>query len=128
MRIHRLRRLRGLASIALLFALSLFLYGGNYSGILTVTTTGTAVKLSTATPTPPVSCISLTITAKTTNAGTIYIGGSNVSAANKIGAFINSSFPSAYFAPSSTTALYSPSTIWIDATNSADGVSYECYR
>lgn len=112
----------------LLSILPLLLCAAYYSGIQTVTTSGTAVQLSSASPVPPTSCIALTIAAKTSNTGTIYIGGTNVSAANKIGVYINSSFPSAYFAPSSTTALYSPQSIWLDATISGDGVSYTCYR
>lgn len=113
----------------LLFLLPCWLLLAGYtSGTLTVVTSGTAVQLSTASPVPPASCISLTIAAKTSNTGTIYIGGSNVSAANKIGVYINSSFPAAYYGPSSTTALYDPQSIYIDATVSGDGVSYTCYK
>jgi hypothetical protein len=108
------------------------LMGGYYSGNGTVTTAGTAVQLSVASsPIPPTSCITLTIQAKSSNSGTLYIGGSNVSAANKIGAALTNGVTppaSAYFGPSSTTALYSPQTIWLDTTNSGDGYTYTCYK
>lgn len=120
-------KLRRLSRIFLILPCWL-LFGAYYSGIVTVTTSGTPVQLSAASPAPPTSCISLTIAAKTSNVGTIYIGGSNVSASNKIGVYINSSFPAAYFGPSSTTALYSPQSIWLDTTNSGDGVTYTCYK
>jgi len=121
-------KLRRLLGVITLLSCSLMLYGTNYTGSLTVTTSGTARPLSAASPAPPTNCISLTVTAKIGNVGTIYVGGSNVSAASKIGAYINSSFPSAYFAPAASNPLYSPSQIYIDATDSGDGVSYACYK
>lgn len=117
--------------ILFLLAACNLLWGAYYSGTKTVAASGTRVQLSTATPVPPSSCISLTIQALSTNAGTIYIGGSNVSAASKIGAQLtNGTTPpaSAYFGPSSTTALYSPEAIWLDAGSSGDGVTYLCYK
>ncbi len=112
----------------LALAACLMLQAGNYSGIGTVTTSGTPIAISTFSPAPPNSCISLTLTWVTTNSGTIYIGGTNVSAANKIGAYINSSFPSAYFAPAAGNAYVSPASIYVDAATSGDKVSYSCYR
>lgn len=107
------------------------LWGAYYTGIQTVTTSGTRVQLTAASPTPPASCISLTVQAKSSNTGTIYVGGSNVSASSKIGvALVNGATPAAaaYFSPSSTTALYSTGAVWLDATVSGDGVSYACYK
>lgn len=119
-------KLRLLAFLGALLLCS-FTWGSiNNTGSVTITTAGTAVQLSAAgSPAPPTTCQSLTITAFVTNVGTIYIGGSNVSASNHIGAYINSSFPSAYFAPGVT---YTPTGIWFDATNSGDKVSYACLR
>jgi hypothetical protein len=107
--------------------LAVLLFGGYTSGTKVVTTAGTRVQLSTATTT----CISLTIQVLSTNAGTIWIGGNNVSASGTIGLALSPSVTppaSAAFGPSSTTALYSLSEIWLDATNSGDGVTYACYR
>lgn len=107
------------------------LWGAYYTGIQTVTTAGTRVQLTAASPTPPAACISLTVQAKSSNTGTIYVGGSNVNASTKIGvALVNGATPAAaaYFSPSSTTALYSTAAIWLDATVSGDGVSYACYK
>ena len=103
------------------------LFGGYTSGTKAVTTAGTRVQLSTATT----ACITLTVQALGTNAGTIWIGGSNVSASGAIGLALSPMVTppaSAAFGPSSTTALYSLAAIWLDATNSGDGVTYACYR
>lgn len=115
-------------ALRLLLLLPLLCFGGYYSGILTVTTSGTAVQLSAASPVPPTSCITLSVTWVSGNVGQIYIGGSNVSAANKIGAWLDTNRINAYFGPSSTNALYAPQTIWVDAVNSGDKVSYTCYK
>lgn len=107
------------------------LLAGYYTGSETITTSGTPVKLSAASPVPPSVCVSLTVQAQSSNTGTVYIGGSNVSAANKIGlALTPSSTPpsSAYFAPSGTLALYAPETVYVDSTASGDKVNYTCYK
>lgn len=107
------------------------LMAGYYSGGETVTTSGTAVILSNASPVPPAGCIALTIQVDKDNVGTIWIGGSNVSAANEIGIALSPGMTppaSAYFAPSSTNALYVPATIYIDSTTSGDKVKYTCAR
>ncbi len=130
-RLHRRLYRRLLPGLGLLVLMADLLWGGYYSGTKVVLTSGTPVQLSAATPVPPASCTSLTIQAFAANAGTIYVGGSNVSAANKIGvALSNGSTPpaSAYFSPSSSNNLYAPSAIWLDASSSGDGVTYLCYR
>ncbi len=119
------RTLRPLLALGLLLALPLL--AGYSSGTTTVVTAGTRVRLSAGNTV----CVSLTIQALSTNAGTIWIGGDNVSAANGIGlALSNGATPpaSAAFLPSSTTALYAESAVWLDATNSGDKVSYACYK
>ena len=113
--------------ILLLLSVTALLFAGYTDGTKTVSTAGTRVQLTSS----PTSCISLTIQVLSTNAGTIWIGGSDVSASGKVGlALTNGVTPpaSAYFAPSSTTAIYVTSAIWLDATNSGDGVTFACYR
>lgn len=115
----------------ILLSYCMLLWGGYYTGIQTITTSGTRVHLSAASPIPPTSCILLTVQAKPGNTGTIYVGGPNVSASSGIGmALVNGSVPAASvsFGASSTTALFSPSALWLDATVSGDGVSYGCYK
>ncbi len=105
----------------------LALQAGNYGGTVTITTSGTAVALSTGSPVPPSSCITITVAALSTNSGTVFIGASNVSAANKIGLIVTSTSP-AYYAPAASNALYVPSTIYVDSTSSGDKVTYTCLR
>lgn len=103
------------------------LMAGYSNGTKAVTTAGTRVQLST----DVTSCVSLTVQVLSTNAGTIWIGGTTVSASGKVGlALTNGATPpaSAYFSPSATTALYALSAIWLDATNSGDGVTWACYK
>lgn len=122
-------RVRNIIGFLILVAWSLS--GAYYTGTATIVTSGTPVQLSTATPTPPGSCISLTVQVLSTNSGTVYIGGSNVSAANKIGIALNSGQTppaSAAFLPSSTTALYSPQALYADSTTSGDKVNVACYK
>jgi len=109
--------------LLLLIALSLSAYTG---GNATVTTAGTPVQLSTSTTKATV----LTITAKSTNTGTIWIGGSTVSAANKIGIPLGPP-PAAgqpggsiTFNPAGNAAFYTLSEFYLDATVSGEGVSY----
>lgn len=103
------------------------LMGAYSNGTQTVAAAGTRIQLSiTAT-----SCVSLTVQVLSTNAGVIWIGGSTVSASGKVGlALTNGVTPpaSAYFSPSATTALYVTSAVWLDATNSGDGVTWACYK
>lgn len=118
-------------ALILTLTLTLLLHGGYYSSVATITTSGTAVALSSATPTLPTSCISLTVQTVSTNVGTVYLGGSNVSAANKIGLALSPSLTppsSAYWGPSSTNALYSPGAIYVDSTSSGDKVNITCYK
>jgi len=111
-----------------LLAPACLLVGSYYSSTLTVTTSGTARPLSAATPTLPENCVSVNVTWVSTNSGTIYIGGSNVSAANKIGTYINSSFPAAYFSPAAANPMLALATIYVDAATSGDKVSVQCVR
>lgn len=107
--------------------LPLLLLAGYTDGTKTVATAGTRVQLATS----PVSCISLTIQVLSTNAGTIWIGGNDVSASGGVGLALTQGVTppaSAYFSPAASNALYSTSSIWLDATNSGDGVTFACYR
>lgn len=119
------------ATAILILMLPLLLFGGYYSSVGTVTTSGTPVQASSATPTLPTSCISLTIQLHTDTVGTVYVGGANVSASTKIGAALSPGLTppaSAYFGPSSTTALYTPQSLWVDSTNSGDKFTVLCYK
>jgi len=75
----------------------------------TVTTAGTRVQLGTNT------ALSVTVRAKLTNAGIIYLGGSNVSSSNGFD-----------MSPGDTISLDVGNTnqVWIDAATSGDAVSY----
>lgn len=118
--IRRILRVAGL--------IPFLLFGSYYSSSLTITTSGTPVPLSNAVPALPANCLSVGVFWNANNSGTaIYLGGSNVSAATKLGAVISSSFPSAYFAPTSnpTNIL---ATIYADAATSGDKVTVTCTR
>ena len=74
-----------------------------------VTTAGTRVQLGTS------NCVSVTITALTTNAGVIYVGCSTVSSANGYQLTAGSSV---------SLDINSLGVVWIDAANSGDSVTY----
>lgn len=117
--------------LVLLFTLlTLPLFCGG-QGATTVTTAGTPVQLlSTAPPTKATGC---TITAKSTNTGTIWLGfTSGVSAANKLGTPLGP--PVTAGQPGATytcdpwgAAAFSLGSIWLDTTNSGDGASYSWF-
>lgn len=120
-------RIRTIRTTLLILLTTALLFGGYTSGTKAVATAGTRVQLSTV----ATACISLTVQVLSTNVGTIWIGGNNVSASGTIGLALSPSVTppaSAAFGPSSTTALYVLSAIWLDATTSGDGVTYACYR
>lgn len=123
LRIRTIRITRPTRQMLLILLTAMLLFGGYTDGVRAVTTAGTRVQLSTA----GTSCISLTIQAQTANAGTIFIGGSDVLASTKTGIALTAGTAAA-FLPSSTTALYAVSAVWLDATSSGDAVSYACYR
>lgn len=79
------------------------------SGQATVTTAGTRVQL------PPATGISVTVKAKAGNAGSVFVGGPNVSAST---GFILAAGESASFDVSNL------SLVWLDAATNGDGVSY----
>ena len=124
-------KLKRIVGMGVLLWSCMLLLGGYTTSSLTITTSGTPVRLSSATPVPPTSCISLTVQVLSTNSGVVFLGGSNVSAANKIGlSMTNGLTPpaSVYFSPSSTTALYSPENYWLDSTVSGDKVVVACSK
>lgn len=112
-----------LAFLAALIVSILYAYTG---GSRTVTTAGTPVQLSTTAQ--PVTI--LTIQAKSTNTGTIWIAGPTVSAANKIGialgppATAGQPGMSIAFNPNGNAAPFNLTEFWLDATVSGDGVTY----
>lgn len=81
------------------------------SNKVTVATSGTRVVLGSQ------NCLSVTITALTTNAGVIYVGGSGVTSANGHQLTAGSSV---------SLDINSLGAVWIDAANSADSVTYLC--
>jgi hypothetical protein len=103
------------------------LYGSYYTGKIASITSGTPVQLTSASPVPPSNCVSITVQALTSNAGTIYVGASNVSASSKIGMALAASV-AAYFAPAGNASQQIPESIWVDTTNTGDGVSYSCVK
>lgn len=108
---------------ALLLTCAVWLWAGTYSNSKTVTTSGTAVALLTTST----CAISYIVQAKTSNAGTVYVGASNVSAANKIGTALTAGV-SVGWLPQSTNCAYDLSTIYVDSTSSSDGVSFTYTR
>ncbi len=113
--------------VGLILLTSIAFSGGQ--GITTVTTAGTPVQLYSSNPgTKAVGC---TITAASTNTGTIWVGfSSSVSAANKIGTPlgppITAGQPGASYAcmPVGNTATFSLGSIYLDATISGDKASF----
>ncbi len=107
----------------MLVALPLLAYTG---GSTTVTTSGVPVQLSTT----PQKVTILTIQAKSTNTGTIWVGGSNVSAANGIGIALGPSGvagqpgASVGYGPQGNAPAYTLSEFFLDATVSGEGVTY----
>lgn len=79
------------------------------SNKVTVTTAGTRVVLGSQ------NCLSVTITALTTNAGVIYVGGSGVTSANGYQLTAGSSV---------SLDINSLGAVWIDAANSGDSITY----
>lgn len=111
------------ACIALMLSAALLSYTG---GATTVTTAGTPVQLSTS----PQKATILTIQAKSTNTGTIWVGGTTVSASGKIGVALGPPTTagqpgaSVAFNPQGNAAVYTLSEFWLDATVSGEGVTY----
>lgn len=84
------------------------------SGTATVTTAGTAVQLSS---TEAALVSDIIVTAAETNAGYVYIGGSNVDASGHIG---NAIAPGGHFVIPSDRLTR----VWVDALNNGDDVGY----
>lgn len=94
-----------------------------YSNTKTISTSGTPVALlSTST-----CAISYNVQAQTSNAGTVYVGASNVSAANKIGTALTAGSAVAWL-PQGSNCTYDLSTIYADSTSSGDKVSFNYTR
>ncbi len=114
-----------------IFLLAISAFSGG-QGTTTVTTAGTPVQLLSTSPgTKAVGC---TITAASTNTGTIWVGfSSSVSAANKIGTPlgppITTGQPGASYAcmPVGNSATFSLGSIFLDATVSGDKVSFSWF-
>jgi hypothetical protein len=111
-----------------LFVASLFAQAV-HQGSTTVTTSGVPVQLYVTNP--PTMATVCTITANSTNSGTIWIGfDSGVSAANKkgtpLGPPLTAGQPGASYAcnPIGNAQSWNLGQIYIDATNSGDGVSF----
>lgn len=102
------------------------LTAGYYTSSLTIVSSGTPIALSSAVPPLPANCLSIGVYWVSTDAGTVYVGGSNVNAANKLGVPINSSFPGAYFSPT-TNPTNIPAGIFVDGTTN-DKVVVSCTR
>ena len=83
---------------------------GGGSTTATVTTSGTAVRLSTSNIQTPSFAVQLT-----TGTATVCVGGSNVSAASGIGTCVTGTGQNIYFAPSGT-RVYDLSAYWVDAS------------
>ena len=118
--------LKRLLVLAILLAVPIFPGG---QGKTIVTTSGTPVQLC-ASCNPPKSGV-CTISALSTNTGTIFLGYSSaVSAANKLGTPLGpptvAGQPGASFAcnPGGNAAIWPLTSLWLDATVSGEGVSY----
>lgn len=119
--------MRYLRTVALVFLLIPWPLNSSGQGKATVTTSGVPVQLSTTVQRITVC----TITAKSTNTGTIWMGFSSaVSAANGIGTPlgppVTAGQPGASYSciPAGNAPFWSLSEVWLDATNSGEGVSY----
>lgn len=80
------------------------------TGLTTVTTAGTAVSLGNST-----ACKQVTVQAKSTNTGNIYVGTTNVSSSNGIVIWAGSSI---------TISIDNINKIYIDADVNGEGVTY----
>lgn len=123
--IRTMKHLR-LILLALIFQIPIFPGG---EGKTTVTTSGTPVQLYVTQP--PTTATICTVTALSTNTGTIWFGfDSNVSAANKqgtpLGPPITAGQPGATYSclPVGNSQSWALGAVWLDSTNSGEGVSF----
>lgn len=90
-----------------------------YTIVTTITTSGTAVTLSSS----QISATSYVITARSDNAGTVYFGGSNVNASTKVGTPLPAGQSSGWLPISGNASnQYDLNKIWADSTSSGDHV------
>lgn len=92
-----------------------------YTVTQTIVTSGTAVKLSAV----QLSATSYIVTARNTNTGVIYLGGSNVKASTQTGTPLNPGDSSGWFPISSNSpsGRYDLNLVYVDSTASGDTVS-----
>ena len=91
-----------------------------YSGSATVTSSGSKVPLLSA----PTKADWITIYPGTSNSGTIYVGGSNVSASSDIGAPIGAGDAFVCWPFGNSHGAYDLSLIYVDSTSSGDKVKF----
>jgi hypothetical protein len=123
-----MKHLRRFLALTALFCLCA-LPSANYA--TTVATSGVPVQLYVTSP--PTVCMIVTVMAKSSNSGTIWIGfGPTVSAANgygiALGPPITAGQPGGSYSlfPVGNAPIWNLGALWIDATHSGDGVSFTC--